>query len=395
MKRSDSTITFRELAKKAGVSVGTVSNVLAGTVPVSPERRKRVLEAIRETRYHPNFVARSLKLNRTKILGIVIADITNLFFALLLRGAEDVAIRRGYALLGFNSDDRLEREKYIFGVLRSRRVDGLLLVVAPGPKSRPHILDMLKLGTPIVCLDRVPTGIKIDSVTVRNVEGTHQCVRHLIELGHRRIGIITGSLSMQTGWERLEGYKAALAEAGIEIAPELIREGDFHSETGYNSAVQLLSGINAPTALFISNNVMAIGALKAITELGLRCPQDVAVATFDDLPVTQLFNPPLTAVSQPAYSIGQVGTELLIDRIESRVTDSSPLEIRLPTQLVIRGSTSGYEQPKVSFRTPADAARGHRGSSLGDAGSAQRKDADTANELDVSDQSSKSPLKVV
>jgi len=335
------TITPKEIAKKAGVSLGTVSNVLTGTKVVSPERRARVLAVIRDSGYHPNFVARSLKQRHTRILGMVIADITNPFFAQMVRGAEDAVMKRNYVLLIFNSDDHFEREKYIFSVLRSQRVDGILLVVAPGPKRPSHLLDMLKSEARIVCLDRVPPGMKVDSVTVANFAATRECIRHVIAEGHRRIGIIAGSLKLQTGRERFNGYLAALREAGIEVAPELIGKGDFHMESGYRLGLEMLLSRHRPTALFVCNNLMTIGVMKALGESRLRCPQDVALATFDDMPATQAFQPPLTAVAQPAYTMGHTGAELLMDRIESKVDGASPIEIRLEGELKIRESTAG------------------------------------------------------
>jgi len=324
--------------------------VLTGAKAVSPERRERVLAVIRKSGYHPNFVARNLRLRQTKALGMVIADITNPFFAQMVRGAEEAALKRSHILLTFNTDDHVEREKYVFSVLRSQRVDGILLVVAPGPKRPPHIADMLKSGIPIVCLDRVPPGIKTDSVTVENFAATRECVRHLIELGHRRIGIIAGSESLQTGKERLNGYLAALQEFGIEPIQEFIRKGDFHMESGYRLGLELFLNKHRPTALFVSNNLMMVGVLKALTESRLRCPQDIALATFDDMPVNQVFQPALTSVAQPAYTIGNMGAELLIDRIESKIAHRQPVNIRLQGELRIRESTTG-EKPLPRHET--------------------------------------------
>ena len=339
--RRRNVITLKEIAQKSGVSVGTVSNVLTGAAVVSPERRERVLAVIQDSGYHPNFVARSLKLRQTRILGMVLADITNPFFAQMVRGAEDAALKRNHVLLTFNTDDHVEREKHAFSVLRSQRVDGILLVVAPGPKKPSHILDMLKTGGPLVCLDRVPPGLKVDSVTVGNFAATRECVRHLIALGHRRIGIVAGNLNLQTGRERLNGYLAALRDAGIKVAPELIRKGDFHIESGYQLGLELLLSKHRPTGLFVSNNLMTIGVMRALAESGLRCPQDLALAIFDDMPATQVLQPPLTAVAQPAYTIGQRGADLLMDRIERKLADRAPVTIRLAGELKIRESTTG------------------------------------------------------
>ncbi len=336
--------TVKEVAKRAEVSVGTVSNVLTGTTAVSSELRERVLAAVRELDYHPDYVARSLKLRHTMMLGMIISDVTNPFFSSLVRGAEDAALEKNYLLLTFNTDDRVEREKRALEVLRSRKADGILLVVAPQDGDYEHISETIALGTPVVCLDRVPPHIKVDSVTVDNIGAARNCVRHLIERGHRRIGIITGSPALQTSRQRLQGYQSALAEAGIPISPELIREGTFRTSSGHALGKELLSIPQCPTAIFSSNGLMALGVLKAIEELGLTCPDDVALAVFDDLPMADIIQPHLTTVAQPSYQMGYRGAELLIKKITGQVKSSSKVSIRLETKLKIRQSTDGYRR---------------------------------------------------
>lgn len=334
--------TLREIADRAGVSVGTVSNVINGTAAVSAVRRERVLAAIRELDYQPNHVARSLKLKKTRMLGMVISDITNPFFPQLVRGAEDAALKNSYLLITFNTDDNVEREKRVLSVLRQRRVDGVLLVVAPNAGDDGHIRSILDSGMPIVCLDRLPAGIEVDSVSVDNVAGARDCVRHLISMGHRRIAILTGPRAVQTAAERLQGYQEALIQAGIAVDPGLVLEGDFRSESGYRLGRALLAGSDRPTAVFVCNNMMALGLLRALAELGLNCPRDVAVASFDDFPLAEAFQPRMTAVAQPAYCIGYRGAELLIARIEGRPVEPRPSRIRLATQLLVRESSTGY-----------------------------------------------------
>lgn len=332
--------TIKDVAKRAGVSVGTVSNVLSGAAPVRAELRERVYSTMRELDYHPNYVARSLKANSTKTLGMIISDITNPFFPQLVRGAEDVASQHGYLLITFNTDDQVERERQIFSVLRSRRVDGVLLVVAPSPDGDvTHIRNTIEAGIPIVCLDRIPVGIALDSVSVDNVGGAQTCVRHLITQGHRRIGIITGSLSLQTARDRLAGYLAALREASIEADPGLIAEGNFRQATGYQLSKSLFLQHRRPSALFVSNGMMTIGAIQALEETKLRCPADVAIASFDDLPLADVFRPHLTAVAQPAYQIGYRGAELLIQRVQGEITSRKRVAIRLDPELRIRESS--------------------------------------------------------
>ncbi len=332
--------TIKEVARLAGVSVGTVSNVITGTASVAKRRKERVLRAIQELNYHPNYVARSLKLQRTKMLGMIVSDITNPFFSQVVRGAEEAALKQGYLLLTFNTDDHEERERQVLSVLRSRRVDGILLVVAPSKTKPTHIVETLKAGIPVVCLDRLPPGIAVDSVTVDNVAAARECVRHLIAQGNQKIGIITGSLALATAQQRLLGYEKAMHEANLDVDKRWVRRGDFRSESGYQLGREILQEENRPTALFVSNNLMAYGVLRALDDLGLQCPRDLAIATFDDPAITQVFRPRLTAVFQPAYSFGYTGAELLIQRIESKTTGESPISIRLPTELHIRESSA-------------------------------------------------------
>jgi LacI family transcriptional regulator len=338
--------TIKEVAQRGRVSVGTVSNVLAGAPRVNPALRERVLAAIRELDYHPNHVARSLKIRRTKMIGMVISDITNPFFPQVVRGAEDAALERGYLLLTVNTDDRVEREKQALSVLRTRRVDGILLVVAPFKGDIFHIKAVLSDGIPIVCLDRVHKQLPVDSVSTNHMKGAQVCVRHLVSMGHRRIAVITGSKGLQTAEDRLEGYKQALREAKLKIDPELIREGDFRLDTGYRLTKDLLLGRLRPTALFVSNGMMALGALKALEEMKLHCPKDIALAVFDDLPFADALQPHLTAVSQPAYEIGHQGAELLIRRIEGAETSKHRIQICLDPELKIRESTIGTPAPR-------------------------------------------------
>lgn len=333
--------TIKEVAERAGVSVGTVSNVLSGLPTVSPDLRARVDKAIRDLRYRPSHVARSLKLKQTRTLGVVISDITNPFFPELVRGAEDAAFARNYTLITFNTDDRVEREKQVFEMLSSRRVDGVLLVVALPRGDVSHIEAAIETGTKIVCVDRIPVGLDVDSVTVDNAGGALNCVRHLIEQGHRRIACLNGAEGMYIAQERLRGYKDALKEAGIAFSPALLREGDFRSEPAYRAAKALLQTNPPPTALFVTNFLMTLGVLKAMEELGLETPGDLALATFDRLALAESFRPRLTAVAQPSYQIGHQGATLLIDRVEERQTSPKPVHIVLDTELRIAESTLG------------------------------------------------------
>jgi LacI family transcriptional regulator len=348
--------TIKEVARRARVSVGTVSNVISGASTVKAGLRERVELAIQELNYHPDHIARSLKSRRTNTLAIVISDITNPFFPLVVRGAEDAASKRGYLLTIFNTDDHVERERQIFSVLRMRRVDGVLVVVAPDSGNSAHLLDMIAAGIPVVCLDRVPPGVKVDSVMLDNVKGTRICVRHLLAMGHRRIALISGPCALQTAHDRVEGYRLALREAGIPYNPALVREGDFRFESGYRVAKDLCLSHPRPTAILALNCTMGMGACKAIQELALNCPEDVALAVFDEVPGADVFRPHLTVVSQPAYDIGYRAAELLIRRIKGEIASGKPVTTVLEPELKIRESTAGARCAEVATRNKSGAA---------------------------------------
>lgn len=337
--------TIRHVAARANVSVGTVSNVLSKSPSVSPELRERVERAIRELDYHPSHIARSLASRSTKTIGIVITDITNPFFPLVVRGAEDAALHHGFTLSIFNTDNQLDRERNCISVLRSREADGVLLVSSPNPRgSIEHLVDARKDGLVMVCLDRIPPGLHCDAVLVNHEKGARLLVRHLHLMGHRRIGAILGPPGLQNSSDRAVGYRAALRECGLEHGPELERQGNFRIDSGHRLAKDLLLSAYPPTAIFAANGMMGLGALKTIQELGLRCPEHVSLAVFDDYPGAEIFRPGLTVIAQPAYDMGFRGTEILIERIAANASKNGPaaeeprVEILEP-ELVVREST--------------------------------------------------------
>lgn len=329
--------TIVEVAQRAGVSIATVSNFIRGTKRVSPAVQARVQAAIRELDYYPNEIARSLKVKQTRMLGIVVPDITNPFFPEVIRGAEDSAYERGYFLVTANTDEQIGRERRVVSALRSYRVDGILLASAPG-RDTSHIQNAIASGLPVVCIDRPVSGVKTDSVLLDNVRGAYECVRHLIQFGHRRIAIITGKLDAQIARERLSGYEKALQEADVAADSTLVLEGDFRDESGYRLGKELLRGRSKATAVFVCNGVMTLGFLKALEESGKRCPEDIAVATFDDLAVDRSFHPHLTAVVQPSYEMGARAATILMDRIEGK-RKGEAAAVRIVPTLVIREST--------------------------------------------------------
>jgi LacI family transcriptional regulator len=329
--------TIIEVAKRARVSTATVSNVIRSTQRVSAALKDRVHKAIRDLDYYPNELARSLKVKQTRMLGMVLPDITNPFFPGIMRGAEDTAFERGYLLFTANTDEQIERERRIVSAFRSYRIDGILLAAAPG-KNNGHIRRMIEAGIPVVSI-----GIKCDSVLVDNVRGARECVRHLVSAGHREIAMIAGRLEVQTSRERLRGYQQALREAAIPISKRLILVGDFRDESGYLLGRKLLEDAARPSAIFVSNGYMALGLLRALAELKVRCPEDIGIATFADVAMDRTLYPHLTAVVQPSYEIGTRAATILMDRVENKL-GSDRIAVRIRPKLVIRDSSRPVEK---------------------------------------------------
>ncbi|HWF47545.1 MAG TPA: LacI family DNA-binding transcriptional regulator [Bryobacteraceae bacterium] len=345
--------TIKKVAGLAGVSIGTVSHVLSGSVPVSDRLRRKVLAAIRDLDYHPNHIARSLKTNKSRTIGIVVPDMTIPFFPRVIQGAEEAARTSGYSILAVNSGDNATRQQEVLSLLRSQRVEGILLVVAPGPASIAQIPRILESGIPVVCLDRVPGGVEIDTVCVEDRQAATMGVSHLLSLGHRRIAILTGPLTLKNEQERLAGCKAALEQAGCPVEGDLIWESTFNLDEAASFFGERLSTAPVrPSALFATNGVIALGALRALRACKLNTPEDIAFATFDELTAEDIFRPSITSVVQPAYQIGHRATEILLQRIEAGSNSGPRIGIRLPAQLKIRESSGAHQTGAAGFAIP-------------------------------------------
>jgi len=329
--------TIKDVAVRAKVSVATVSHVVNGTRKVAPATIQRVRQAMKELDYHPNAVAQSLRTQKTKAIGIVVSDITNPFFATLVRGAEDAAIEAGYSLIVCNSDESSDKEDRYVRLLRQRRMDGLLISPV-GDGSTSAVQKLPRQQMPFVFVDRRAEGVEADAVLSDNSAGAYQATHYLIEQGHRRIGLILGIEGATTTEERLVGYSQALEEAGIAISKELVVWGDYRAEGG-RRATALLMGLDAPpTAIFSTNNLMTMGVLQGLIERGVKIPTDMAVIGFDDLRLAKLVRPALTAIVQEPYQIGHIAFGLLLKRISEPTGHGEYQEIRIPVEFRVRES---------------------------------------------------------
>jgi hypothetical protein len=326
------------------VSVGTVSHVITGSVQVSDQLRLKVQAAIDELDYHPNHVARSLKTNRTRTLGIIVPDLTISFFPQIIRGAETAAREKGYSLIAVNSTDDPDRQQELLSLLRSQRVEGILLIAAAAPTPPNQMSRVIGAGIPVVCLDRIPDGIPVDSVSVDDVAAAEMGVGHLVAMGYRSIAIVTGPLSLRNEQQRVEGYRRSLASAGIAPDERLVWNGNLRTDDVASLCRDRLTrAAHRPQALFCTNGQTALGALLALRELGLKTPEDIGFLTFDELTAHEVFTPSITTIVQPAYAIGYQASEILLRRISG-----SPMEgivtVRLPASLKQRASSAGPSQ---------------------------------------------------
>jgi LacI family transcriptional regulator len=339
--------TIRDVAKLAGVSVASVSAVTNGRSGVSSKLAERVRKAVEILDYHPDHVARSLRVRRTYIIGIIMPQIASPFFAEVLRGVEEEAKRTDYSIVICDSTADPAVEQRLLKALVAKRVDGILLASADPYFSSAR--NALPRRTSVVFFDRLPAGCRGPAVMANNAEGAFEATRHLINLGHRQIGIITGPLAISTAAERFEGFRNAMGAAGLPVSEEHVRCGDFRLEGGYRCAVDMLKLSPRPTALFATNYEMTLGTLRALRELGIKCPEEVSLVSFDDLILgadgfswATLFSPQPTTVSQPSDAIGREAVKLLmreIERSEGSQPDGRETVLRLPVELHVREST--------------------------------------------------------
>jgi DNA-binding LacI/PurR family transcriptional regulator len=340
---------MKQVAKMAGVSLGTVSHVLNGSARVREPLRKRVLDVVNSLGYQPSQLARGLRRVKTNMIGMVIPDVTNPFFPGVVRGAEDVAFSNGYRLVLCNTDNDHSKELVHLNELRTYLPAGLLVIPSNFSDLTAQTESYRKSGTAVVCVDRLPKRWNGDSATVANEEGAFQASQYLIQLGHRRLATITGPLHLTNAQQRVDGFKRALAEANISLAQTYFQETTFDRAGGHSKALLLLRMLPRPTAIFAGNDMIALGVLHAIRELGLRCPEDVSVMGFDDLDFDEFTSPSLSSVFQPGYQLGATAAHMLLERMQGN--QGPPVHSVLQTQLKIRGSVGPPpEKPAVASR---------------------------------------------
>ncbi|CAA9448481.1 MAG: Ribose operon repressor [uncultured Rubrobacteraceae bacterium] len=326
-------VTIKDVALEAGVSTATVSRVLSGKDTVSMRMRDRVLSSVEGLGYRPNALARSLREETSKTLGLVVSNVMNPFFTAVARAVEDAASEKGYSVILCNADESPDKEASYLDVLFQKRVDGL--IISPARTSSPQLQSFVSSGVPVVFVDRTIEDLGIPTVRVDGRKAIEELVEHLLKLGHERLAVISGPPETVPGGDRLKAFLACAAERGAEIPEEYVRFGDFRRESGRQAMRELLRLRCPPTAVFAANNLMCLGALQAVKETDVRVPEDVSIASFDDIVWFELTQPPVTAIAQPVRELGNATAEMLLGMIEKA---REPESLIIEAELIVRDS---------------------------------------------------------
>ena len=339
--------TIRDIAFRAGVAPMTVSRAINDNGYVSPEARERIKLAIKELDYHPNGLARSLKQRRTQVVGILLPDIGHPFSAELARHLEESLLAAGYTSFISTSQRSVEREHAALNAFFNHRVDGIVVATLETRAGNEALLRFVNRGLPLVVVGRTLPHDSVDQVNADHWSGGYEMVKHLVSLGHQRIGFIGASLATGQAVPRFQGFLDGLRDQGCVISPDLIVGPEnldspafATQDEGYDGMTKLMSLKQPPTAVFARNDAVAIGAMQAARDRGMRVPEDVAVAGFDNVPMSAYTTPPLTTVNQPTAVLGRKAAEFLLDRIEGR-SAGERRDLRLGCEIVVRQSTSG------------------------------------------------------
>ena len=323
--------TLKEVAQLANVSTATVSNVINNTKHVSEDLKKKVYESMKVLNYKPNEIAKSLKVKQSRLIGILISDISNSFISKVVKGIESTLSEKGYNVLLCSTDSDVEKEKEYLKVLMGKRIDGLII---SSSGAGNHYDDLLKAKVPLVFLNRCPEHLPSNMVMTNNIKGAYMATEHLIKHGYKKIAIITGPMQYSTGRDRYIGYKRALEDYAISYHDELVLEGDFTIESGYELTKEIIESKMKIDAIFISNNSMSLGSYKYIKEQGLKIPQDIALYGFDDPEWADVVDPPLSGITQPAFELGVYAAQKMIDTIQGTCPEIREIKYLDPNMII-------------------------------------------------------------
>lgn len=333
-------MNIREIAQKVGVSSATVSRVINQTGYVSEETRLKVLKVIEENNYVPSAIARSLSIQNTSSIGVIVPDIENPFFASVIKGITEVAEKHKYNIMFYGTNDSLNLEHAYLESVVKQRLNGIIItpISEKDPETKNRLFQLNRSNTPVVLVDRDLHGIEFDGVFIDNVKSSYEAVLALIKEGHKKIATITGPLNSKPGKERLKGFQQALKKHKIPILEEYVLEGDFKVSKAYELTKALLTLSNPPTAIFTSNNLTTLGCLKYMTENHLRLGEDVSIVGFDDIEVLKIIDYKLSVVDRDAFLQGKEAMNILLRRLENKSESEGPVKIILPHEVILRGS---------------------------------------------------------
>jgi LacI family transcriptional regulator len=336
-------VTIKDIAKALGLSTSTVSRALRDSYEISPETKKLVLEYAQKINYHPNPIALSLKERRSRSIGIIVAEIANSFFSQAINGIESIAYNNGYNVIIAQSRESLDREMINLQYLTSRSIDGLIISVSTETKDFGYLKELHERGMPIVFFDRIVDEIETHKVTVDNYKGAYDATTHLIKNGYQRIAAVSNAAFLSITKERLGGYRAALADNNMTVHEDLIKHchhGGMLLPEVETAVTELLAAKQKPDAILATSDKLTTGCLRTLRTKGINVPKEMALVGFSNTDLTELLDPPLTVIKQPAFEMGELATTLLLQLIESKrpVTD---FEIKiLATELIVRGSST-------------------------------------------------------
>jgi len=335
-------LTIKDIAKALGLSTSTVSRALRDSYEISPETKKLVLEYAEKNNYHPNPIALSLKERRSRSIGVIVCEIANSFFSQTINGIESIAYNNGYNVIIAQSRESFDREMINLQYLTSRSIDGLIISVSTETKDFSYLKELHEKGMPIVFFDRIVDEIETHKVIVDSYKGAYDATRHLIENGHRRIAAIANSPFLSITKERLGGYRAALTDHGISVDEDLVRycqHGGMIPDEVEEAVSELLAIPQKPDAFFTSSDKLTTGCLRSLKKKNIKVPQEMGLVGFSNTDLTELLDPPLTIIKQPAFEMGEIATTLLLQLIESKRPVVDFETRRLATELIVRGSS--------------------------------------------------------
>lgn len=343
-------VKMSDVAKLANVAPATVSRVLSQPHLVSKETQEKVLKAIEELNYQPHIIARQFRKKETKTILVVVPDITHPFFSEVLKGIQHTAIKSGYRVILGDTENDIEREGEFVDLLFQKQADGMILLTARMDKDR---IEQVSRQFPTVLACEYIDGLDISTVSIDNISGARKITEHLISLGHTKIAHITGPMNVILSRDRLRGYRQAMISHDLPVDSAFIQEGDFSLESGYHQMIRLLSLEQRPTSVFVFNDEMAIGAIKAAKDSGLKVPEDIAVVGFDNSKMSDIIEPHITTIEQPKYEIGKKAMELLLGLMSGKTLEQKKFVLK--DELIVRESCGSKTTAKnfIQLEGPA------------------------------------------